>query len=141
MQGLEAALETTEFFDESIQELGIVSRLLRRHLVFDQTHAVQHLGGFPKGLKQFLAHTPQGINIKFLLQIGDARITFTYHLAAAGLLKSGDDPHLGGFAGAIYAHKSDAVPGLHLPAHIFEHLSSGVDLADTFEAQHGERDP
>ena len=89
-------------------------------------------------MKQFLADAAAGVDIELLLQVGDAGVPLGHHLATAGLLQAGNQTQLGGFAGTVDAHQADAIPWFHLPGDVAQHLTGGIDLADAFEAEHGE---
>ncbi len=97
----------------------------------------EHFSGFAEGLEELFAHAAVGVDVEFLLQIGDAGLTLLHHQAAAGLLQPGDDLHLGGLAGSVDADQADPVAELHLPGDVAQDLAGGIDLADAFEAEHG----
>jgi len=140
VQGLKALVQPAQLVDQLLEVIGVAGGLLAGHGVFHLALAVEHRSGFSEGLEQLLAHAAGQINIKFLLEVNDAGIPLLHHLAAAGLLHPGDDPHLGGFTGAVHAHQADAIPRLHLPGDIPQHLTGGIDLRDAFETKQGDAD-
>ena len=91
------------------------------------------MGSFAKGLEEFLPHRVQRVYIEFLLQVNDAGIPLLDHQAAAGLLEASDDSHLGGLASAVYPHQANAIPWLHFPGDIPQHLAGGIDLANALQ--------
>ena len=137
VQGFESAVQAAQFVDEFVEVLGIGRGFLAAHLVFDPALAGEHLGRFAKGLKQLLAHRAVEVNVEFLLQVGDAGVALAHHQAAGGVLHTGDDFHLGGFAGPVDADQANPISGLHFPCDIPQHLTGGINLADAFESEHG----
>lgn len=137
MQGFETAVQPTQLVDQPIEVIWIGCGLLAGHGLLHLVLAEQHLSGFAECLEELFPHAALGVNVKFLLQIGDAGLPLLHHQAAAGLLQPGDDLHLGGLAGSVDAHQADPVANLHFPGDIAQDLAGGVDLADSFEAEHG----
>ena len=138
VQGFEALMQPAQLVDQLLQVIRIAGGLLAGHLMLHRMLAVEHHRRLAEGLEQLLTHGALGIDVEFLLHVGDARRALLHHLTAAGLLQAGDDPQLGGFAGAVDAHQPDAIARLHLPGDIAQHLPGGIDLAEAFETEHGE---
>ena len=136
VKGFKPALELAEFLDELIQMIRILGCFVGGHRLLHLPLAIQHRGGFSEGLKQLLANAAFGIYVEFLLQKGNPRIALAHHLAAAGLLLSSDQTHLGGLASTVDAHQTNAIARFHLPSDIAQHLPGRIDLADVFESQH-----
>ena len=137
VQRLKAAMQATQFVDQLVEMVGVGCSLLAAHGLFHLPLAVEHLGGFAKGLKQLLAHRAAGVDVEFLLEVGNAGLALAHHLAAAGLFHARNDFHLGGFAGAVDPHQANAIARLHLPGDIPQHLAGGINLANTFKTEHG----
>ena len=136
VQRFKATLQTAQVLDQSIEMVGIGGRLFGAHRLFHRPLLIENEGGFTEGLEQLFANAALGVDVEFLLQVGDARFPLTHHLATGGLLLSSNQPQLGGFASAVDAHEADAITGLHLPGDVTQDLAGGVNLADALESQH-----
>ena len=115
----------------------VAGGLLAGHLVLQLVLANQHFSCFAECLEQLLSHRAGWIDVEFLLQVGNAGFALLHHQATAGLFQPGNDLHLGGLASSVDAHQANAVSRPHLPGDIPQHLASGINLAEAFEAEHG----
>ena len=122
--------------NETIEMIGIRSSLLGAHCFLDCTLFVQHGGGFTEGLEQFLPHAALRIDVKFLLEIRNARSALADHLSTGGFFLACDQAELRRLSRTVDTNETDSIARFHLPGDITEDLTGWIDLADALESQH-----